>query len=506
LGPEIQSRSLSDILGLGILIPQQLMERIQRNSSTWKSFEDESSLARSLATASETERFKARIKLENHQKAMRKDSVLAELLTLREGVPVDLNELLASNLEVKTVRDYSTIFVDWIATGTIISMYVVRDEEQPVLIELSTTLVSIQRWVMERLNNETASAIDAPREATLSGILEEDEADEGPLRDLDALIAPLYSLSRPNDLLVLCPTGVLHALPLHALRFGPPDDNQILIQRNLVVYCSNLTSFAQCCRRAETSPVTDLRKHFLAVYAQDSGRAQDQQVLYNDTERRQIYTSTEQLATELNGEALCGHRVTAASFRNSLESADVVHVFGHYDYSYEVVAEQSLLVGRGEEGNNGKFFSHRRYPPVYTYVSGTDISIDSRAASVALKDLFDFRIKTTHVTLLACATAFQEFQAGDEPLGLVIAFLSAGATSVLGTLWPVQSSAARLFSERFYLHLLRSATNASVHGPYNVAYAVKEAVLDVRQVWDYRQPYHWAPFVLHGAWFYNETL
>lgn len=123
---------------------------------------------------------------------------------------------------------------------------------------------------------------------------------------------------------------------------------------------------------------------------------------------------------------------------------------------------------------------------------------------VTVKDLFNFRVKASHISLLACASAAQQFQAGDEPLGLITAFLAAGATSVLGTLWPVQSPAARLFSECFYAHLLESEREEPRHIIYDLAYATREAILDVKQQWEFRQPYHWASFVLHGAWFWNE--
>ena len=125
---------------------------------------------------------------------------------------------------------------------------------------------------------------------------------------------------------------------------------------------------------------------------------------------------------------------------------------------------------------------------------------------MAVKDLFGFRVNVSHVSLLACASAVQEFQPGDEPLGLVTAFLAAGATSVLGTLWPVQSSAARVFSEHFYSYLSSSATRDNEAGMYDLAYATREAILDVKQHWEFRQPYFWAPFVLHGAWFLRGDL
>lgn len=133
------------------------------------------------------------------------------------------------------------------------------------------------------------------------------------------------------------------------------------------------------------------------------------------------------------------------------------------------------------------------------------------ARRITVKDLFDIRIKASHISLLACASTTQDFQAGDEPLGLVTAFLSAGATSVLGTLWSVQSPAARLFSERFYTYLLMMKSSQEKEeeggneagGVYDLAYATRQAVLDVRQHWEFRTPYDWASFVLHGAWFFR---
>ena len=129
---------------------------------------------------------------------------------------------------------------------------------------------------------------------------------------------------------------------------------------------------------------------------------------------------------------------------------------------------------------------------------------EPQQAFIEVKDLFDFRIKASHISLLACASAVQQFQAGDDPLGLITGFLSAGATSVLGTLWPVQSSSARVFSEYFYEHLLQSVKED--YGVYDLAYATREAILDIKQRWEFRQPYHWASFVLHGAWFFKGDL
>jgi CHAT domain-containing protein/tetratricopeptide (TPR) repeat protein len=61
------------------------------------------------------------------------------------------------------------------------------------------------------------------------------------------------------------------------------------------------------------------------------------------------------------------------------------------------------------------------------------------------------------VTLSACRSGVSKVLRGDEPLGLVRAFLGAGAHAVLVTLWPVEDSSARLLMERFYHALLQES-------------------------------------------------
>jgi CHAT domain-containing protein len=68
--------------------------------------------------------------------------------------------------------------------------------------------------------------------------------------------------------------------------------------------------------------------------------------------------------------------------------------------------------------------------------------------------LDEFTIDAELVALSACRSGVSRVLRGDEPMGLVRAFLSAGARAVLVTLWPVEDSSARMLMERFYRALL----------------------------------------------------
>ena len=64
-----------------------------------------------------------------------------------------------------------------------------------------------------------------------------------------------------------------------------------------------------------------------------------------------------------------------------------------------------------------------------------------------------WRLSTELVTLSACETGLSQILRGDEPMGLIRAFLSAGARAVLVTQWPVDDLATFLLMSRFYQYL-----------------------------------------------------
>lgn len=100
---------------------------------------------------------------------------------------------------------------------------------------------------------------------------------------------------------------------------------------------------------------------------------------------------------------------------------------------------------------------------------------------------------------------------GDEPLGLNTAFIYAGAQAVIGTLWSLRSADGRKFSRLFYDHLSkqakerqRTSTEAAREAPIvNLAVALQESALQMRDEESTEAPYHWASFVLSGVWEYK---
>jgi CHAT domain-containing protein len=91
------------------------------------------------------------------------------------------------------------------------------------------------------------------------------------------------------------------------------------------------------------------------------------------------------------------------------------------------------------------------------------------------------------ITLSGCGTGLSEIAAGDELLGLTRGLLTAGAQSLLVTLWDVHDQTTANFMRLFYLHSADTKDKAA---------ALRNSMLELRQ--HVRHPYYWAPFILIG--------
>jgi CHAT domain-containing protein len=106
---------------------------------------------------------------------------------------------------------------------------------------------------------------------------------------------------------------------------------------------------------------------------------------------------------------------------------------------------------------------------------------------LTLYDLYHLKLPAELIALSGCSTGLNVVAAGDELIGLVRGLLSAGAQSLLLTLWDVNDSSTAEFMKAFYTRLLS--------GP-DPALALREAMIELKQ--KYPHPYYWAPFFLVG--------
>ena len=110
---------------------------------------------------------------------------------------------------------------------------------------------------------------------------------------------------------------------------------------------------------------------------------------------------------------------------------------------------------------------------------------------LAARDIFNMRLSTELVTLSACETGYNERSPGDELIGLTRAFLYAGASSVIVSLWPVYGPPTQELMLEFYTQLKDGTDKAT---------ALQRAQVTLMESKKYSHPFYWAPFILIGDW------
>lgn len=153
-----------------------------------------------------------------------------------------------------------------------------------------------------------------------------------------------------------------------------------------------------------------------------------------------------------------GRESTETFIKENASGYNFVHIATHGNYNYE----QPL-------------YSHLLFPP-----TGED---DGR---LNVYEVFELDLDASLVTLSACETGLGNLSKGDELVGLSRAFLFAGASSVVVSLWAVADYPTSLLMANFYSYIK----------DHNLNKALTLAQRDVIKT--YPQPLYWAPFILIG--------
>jgi CHAT domain-containing protein len=106
---------------------------------------------------------------------------------------------------------------------------------------------------------------------------------------------------------------------------------------------------------------------------------------------------------------------------------------------------------------------------------------------ITVRDVCAIKLSAEIVTLSACETGLNSVFAGDELLGLSRGFLSAGASSMLLSLWTVNDEATGELMQNFYTELKKGKSSAESLRTAQCEFIKREL-----------HPYFWSPFVLIG--------
>lgn len=111
-----------------------------------------------------------------------------------------------------------------------------------------------------------------------------------------------------------------------------------------------------------------------------------------------------------------------------------------------------------------------------------------QSTRLSLYELMDIHLKAKLVVLSACETGLGKLLGGDEVTSLTRTLLSAGASTVVSSLWKVSDASTAILMRGFYQRL---------HAGQTPAEAMRRSSLELRTL--YKHPFYWAPFVVTGA-------
>ena len=107
-------------------------------------------------------------------------------------------------------------------------------------------------------------------------------------------------------------------------------------------------------------------------------------------------------------------------------------------------------------------------------------------------EIFNLNLNADLVVLSACQTGLGKMVRGEGIVGLTRAFMYAGTSSVLVSLWSVSDLSTANLMEEFYRNLIKNKLSKTD--------ALRKAQLALLSDEKFAHPFYWAPFVLFGNW------
>ena len=250
-----------------------------------------------------------------------------------------------------------------------------------------------------------------------------------------------------DERLIIVPHGGLHYLPFQALR-GPEG---FLIQRNPLAVAPSASVAVQLARKTfgASSKLVAFGNPANSAREDLPGAEREVQLISNMFPDRRVYYQRD---------------ASKSRFREAAGAGRILHVAAHAEVDNVDPLHSRILLAA--EGTDPGFLEARE-------VYGVDLK------GVSL------------VTLSACESGLGRIARGDEIQGFTRSFLTAGASGLVVSLWPVADDSTELLMTTLYGELSRGAEAID---------AMRRAQLAVLTQKKFAHPFFWAPFNLIGDW------
>jgi tetratricopeptide (TPR) repeat protein len=276
--------------------------------------------------------------------------------------------------------------------------------------------------------------------------------------------------------IIFVPDDILHFLPFEAL-VSQSESRRWLIQDYIVSYVPSITALREIRLREEMEKVRP-KKDILA-FGDPQFNSDDEDKGYavfpvrNMTENKRLnrleYSQLEvegisALFKKADRDVYTGRQATEERLKKAdLTDYRVVHLATHGFIDNLSPARSAIIFSMTENSVEDGFLQ--------------------------MREVFSLKFNADLVSLSACQTGLGQFIKGEGIEGISRAFLFAGASSVLMSLWAVNDQASFQFMERFYTHLASAQTAVD---------ALRMSKLEMIHSTALAHPFYWAGFVISG--------
>jgi CHAT domain-containing protein/Flp pilus assembly protein TadD len=255
------------------------------------------------------------------------------------------------------------------------------------------------------------------------------------------LVAPIRQYIKTAEV-VIVPHSVLHYVPFAALT----DGRACFGDEHAICYLPSASILPSIRRRVRS----DGRRVLAASQSQADGLPA---LRFADEEARSV-------ANLYYTQPLLTGRATRAAILKRAPACEVLHIAAHAELNAHSPLFSRILLSPDKD----------------------------ESGAIEVREVYGMDLARTNLVVLsACQTQLGAHSKGDDIVGLNRAFIYAGASSVIASLWTVDDQATSFLMRAFYGNLKQGMSKAS---------ALQAAQAATRK--KYPHPYYWAGFVLTG--------
>jgi CHAT domain-containing protein len=300
---------------------------------------------------------------------------------------------------------------------------------------ISRKIVDIDKTDLDLLIERTRKSIESnSRTETTSGLS----------KLYSILIAPVEKDIASVSNLVIIPNGSLHFLPFQALTDAK---GEYMVQKFNLVYSPSASVYILC-----KDKKVKAGSKFMGMALADVSVGNNIGLPGTEDELKKILPLfPENIST-------FGLKSTESFAKKNAGDFNFLHFATHGSYNYR--------------------------QPLYSYLLFPPAEDDDGRLNVF--EVLELNINSKLVTLSACETGLGNINQGDELIGLSRAFIFAGSSSVIVSLWSVADYPTSLLMTNFYKYIK----------DHSLQEALTLAQRDVIKV--FPEPVYWSPFILIG--------